>query len=273
MLRRRLQSFLESNLFQNSIMIIIVLNGITLGLETVPSVVAAVGPVLKVLDTLFLSIFVSEIAAGLVAYGWRFFSDPWKVFDFIIVGIALVPATGPFSVLRSLRILRVLRLISTAPQLRKVVTALLGAIPGMGAIVGILLLLFYVAAVMATKLFGGAFPVWFGTIGESMYTLFQIMTLESWSMGIARPVMEKFPFAWIFFAPFIMIATFTMLNLFIAVIVNAMQSASSDQVEKQNEQMTEIVETEHILESDVMALRKDIEELKAMVKKLVPRDS
>src|SRR5690606_2154296 len=97
------------------------------------------------------------------------------------------------------------------------------AIPGLSAIALVLLLIFYVFAVIATRLFGEAFPDWFGHLGASLYTLFQVMTLESWSMGIARPVMERYPYAWLFFMPFILVATFTMLNLFIAIIVNAMQ--------------------------------------------------
>jgi voltage-gated sodium channel len=104
------------------------------------------------------------------------------------------------------------------------VESLLHAIPGIASITGLLALLYYVFAVMATGLFGAAHPAWFGTIGKSMYTLFQIMTLESWSMGIARPVMETPPSAWPFFIPFILIATFTILNLFIAIIVNSMQT-------------------------------------------------
>jgi voltage-gated sodium channel len=108
--------------------------------------------------------------------------------------------------------------------MRRVVTTLLGALPGLGAIVVLLGLIYYVFAVIATIIFGDAFPEWFGTIGHSLYTLFQVMTLESWSMGISRPVMEEFPYAWVFFIPFILIATFTFLNLFIAIIVNAMQS-------------------------------------------------
>ena len=154
----------------------------------------------------------------------RFFRDPWSLFDFIVVAIALIPATGNLSVLRALRILRVLRLITVVPSLRRVVGGLITALPGMGSIVVLLSLLFYVFAVMATKLFGQSFPEWFGTIGASAYSLFQIMTLESWSMGIVRPVMEQYPYAWAFFVPFIIVTTFAVLNLFIGIVVNAMQT-------------------------------------------------
>ncbi len=223
-LRSRLRSIVEAPRVQRLILALIVVNAVTLGLETWPAAMAAAGPLIVGADRLMLAIFTVEIALRLYAHGLRFFRDPWSVFDFVVVGIALVPATEGFSVLRALRVLRVLRIVSAVPRMRMVVRALLSAIPGLGSIVALLGLLFYVAAVMATKLFGAAFPEWFGSVPKSLYSLFQVMTLESWSMGIVRPVMEVFPFAWAFFVPFILIATFTMLNLFIAVVVSAMQS-------------------------------------------------
>ncbi|WP_341650215.1 ion transporter [Thauera humireducens] len=142
----------------------------------------------------------------LIVYRQRFFRSGWNVFDFTIVAITLAPHGEGLQVLRSLRILRALRLVSVVPSMRKVVSALLKAIPGMGSVVTLLLLVFYVASVMTTKL-GADFPEWFGTIGASFYTLFQVMTLESWSMGIARPVMEAHPYAWVFFVLFILLTS------------------------------------------------------------------
>ena len=222
--RGRLGLFLRSRRFEWFITAVIVLNAVTLGLETYPAVMDAAGPTLLLFDKVVLAIFVAEIAAKLVAFGTRFFRDPWNWFDLVIVGIALVPTSGALSVLRALRILRVLRLVSVVPSLRRVVGALFEALPGMGSIVALMGLVFYVFAVMATKLFGPTFPQWFGSIGESAYSLFQIMTLESWSMGIVRPVMEAFPWAWAFFVPFILSTSFVVLNLFIGIIVSAMQA-------------------------------------------------
>jgi voltage-gated sodium channel len=270
--RARLHRWLESRLVQRSIIAVIVANAIVLGLETVPAVNAGYGGLLSRLDRICLSIFVIELSLAILARGGRFFRDPWRLFDFLVVGIALVPASGAFSVLRSLRILRVLRLVSAAPQMRSVVAALLAAIPGLSSIIAILLLLFYVAAVVATKLFAGDFPEWFGSINASMYTLFQIMTLESWSMGIVRPVLEVFPYAWLFFIPFIMTATFTMLNLFIAVIVNAMQSESSAAQAEQMEQIEHLAqESESSLHQDIATLAQEIRELKEMLARNPPR--
>lgn len=222
--RSRLGEFVEGPRTQRLIITLIILNAITLGLETSASAMAAAGPLLLGLDRIFLSVFVLELTAKLVAHGRAFFRNPWNDFDLIVVAIALIPSGGPLSVLRALRVLRVFRLLSAVPKMRLVVNALLGAIPGISSVILLMSVIFYVFSVLATNLFGSAFPEWFGSIGRSMYSLFQIMTLESWSMGIVRPVMHVHGWAWAFFIPFIFIATFTMLNLFIGIIVGAMQS-------------------------------------------------
>ena len=265
--RERLYQWLEQNSVQRAVIAVIIINAAVLGLETVPRVNEPYGNVLYHLDRLCLTIFVIELIIAMIAMGpGRFFRDPWRVFDFVVVGIALIPATGPFAVLRSLRILRVLRLVSASPKMRKVVSALLAALPGLSSIAALLLLVFYVSAVMSTKLFGQYFPEWFGSIGASMYTLFQIMTLESWSMGIVRPVLEEFPYAWLFFVPFIIVATFTVLNLFIAVIVEAMQSqAQAVQAEQLQEIEAIAEEKESELHRDIDKLRAEIQELKEIL--------
>ncbi len=264
--RTQLGAWIELPRVQGIIIALIVLNAITLGMETSPTLMAQFGDVLLLLDRLILSVFVVEIGIKLTAFGWRFFRNPWNVFDFIIVGIALVPASGPLAVLRALRVLRVLRLISMMPRLRLVVEALLLAVPGILSIAGLMLLLYYVAAVMVTGLFGAQFPEWFGNIGASMYTLFQIMTLESWSMGIVRPVMEAYPYAWLFFIPFILIATFTMLNLFIAIIVNTMQTMHDVEFKQEQAAIEEAVHEESAqVGEELRALREEIRALKEML--------
>jgi voltage-gated sodium channel len=261
--RARLRELVEGKRFQAVIIGLIAFNSVVLGLETSATVMAAVGGPLVFVDRLVLAVFVVELSLRIAAYGWRFFRDPWNVFDFVVVGIALVPASGPFAVLRALRVLRVLRLISTVPRMRRVVQALMTAIPGMGAIIALLMLLFYVGAVIATKLYGGSFPEWFGTLGESLYTLFQVMTLESWSMGIVRPVLEVHPYAWLFFVPFILVTAFTMLNLFIAVIVNAMQSQHDDENRAADEAAAEAARGEReILLAEIRAIRVELSELR-----------
>lgn len=227
--RTRLTEMLESTRFGNFIIIVIILNAILLGLETSPRFMAMGGPFVESLDKVCLAIFIVEIFLKLVAYGPRFFRDGWNIFDFIIVGIALTPGADGLSVLRALRILRVLRVISVAPRLRRVVEGFVTALPGMASVFLLMAIIFYIGAVMATKLFGASFPDWFGTLGRSGYSLFQIMTLESWSMGIVRPVMELYPYAWAFFVPFIMVTTFAVVNLLVGLIVNSMQDAHSQE--------------------------------------------
>ena len=266
-LRNRAARWVEAAAVQNFIIVLIMINAVTLGLETSKDVTLAFGPWLVIFDRIILSVFVIEIATKLFAYGLRFFRDPWNVFDFIIVGIALVPASGPLTVLRVLRILRVLRLLSMVPRLRFVVESLLHAVPGILSIALLMVILFYVFAVMATGLYGASYPEWFGTLGASMYTLFQIMTLESWSMGIVRPVMETYPYAWFFFVPFILFATFTILNLFIAIIVNTMQSMHESQHKQEEAAITGAVIREgDEIENEIKALRDEIRQLRAFLK-------
>ena len=263
--RQRIGQWIESERVQRVIIALIIINGITLGLETSSRVMEQAGGLLKLIDRLLLAVFVAEILAKLYAFRGAFFRNPWNVFDFLVVGIALIPSSGPLTVLR---VLRVLRLISMVPRFRFVVESLLRAIPGILSIAGLLLILFYVAAVMATGLFGERFPDWFGGIGESMYTLFQVMTLESWSMGIARPIIDVYPWAWAFFVPFILIATFTMLNLFIAIIVSAMQSMTDEQQERETEQIGNLVHEEtETLQSQIAALHQELRDLRAAIER------
>jgi voltage-gated sodium channel len=186
------------------------------------------GGILNRLDAIALSIFVVELAAKLYVYRLRFFRDPWNVFDFLVVGISIVPNAGAFSVLRALRVLRMLRLISMVPSMRRVVSTLLAAIPGVLSIVGLLVLLVYVFAVMGTSLFADAAPDYFGDLGDSLWTLFQTLTGEAWP-DIAADVMAEEPMAWVFFLLFILITTFVVLNLFLAVVVGAMESVRDEE--------------------------------------------
>lgn len=231
-LRDRVRTFVEGHSFCKFITALILINAVILGMETYPAIMAEFGFALKGIDQAILWIFVGELALKLFAHGWRFFRDPWSVFDTLVVGIAFVPANEAFAVLRAARVLRVLRLISIFPRLRRVIEGLINAIPGIGSIGAILVIVFYVFSVMATKLFGASHPEFFGTLQASLFSLFQIMTLEGWP-DIVRKIKQTHPYASLFFIPYILVATFTVLNLFIAVIVDAMQR--QHQVEEQEE--------------------------------------
>jgi len=254
-----LRKLIESRRFEMAIMVLIVINAITLGLETSSEAMAAFGPVLVTIDRIILAVFVLELMARFAVYRLDFFRDPWRIFDLLVVAVAFLAATSNLSVLRALRILRVLRLITVVPSMRRVVGGLVAALPGMGSVVMLLALIYYVFAVMATKLFAASFPDWFGSLGASAYSLFQIMTLESWSMGIVRPVMDVYPWAWLFFIPFIITTSFAVLNLFIGIIVSAMQEENEETAVA--ERGTLHREQELIL-AEIRALREEVRALK-----------
>lgn len=251
---QKIKTMIESAWFQNAIMAVIVMNAVVIGLETSAGVMASVGPILVILDQIAITIFVVEILLKLLVYRASFFRSGWNIFDFVIVSVALLPLGGNFAILRALRIVRAFRLISAMPKMRQVVQGLLSAIPSMGSVILLLSLIFYVAAVMATKLFGASFPQWFGSVGSSLYSLFQIMTLESWSMGIVRPIMEVYPWAWAFFVPFVLVTSFVVLNLFIAIIVNAMHEEAD---EEQSAQRDIILDEIRGLRQELAAMRSD----------------
>jgi voltage-gated sodium channel len=261
-----LRTIVEDPRTDRFIMALIVLNAVTLGLETSEAVMARFGPALQLIDRVVIAVFVLEILARFAVQRGAFFRDAWNIFDFIVVGIALAPATEAFSVLRALRVLRLLRLVTAVPTLRRVVGGLITALPGMGSIILLIGLIYYVSAVMAVNLYGEEFPHLFGTLGTSLFTLFTIMTLEGWVEGVVRPIMDKHPYAWLFFIPFIIGTTFTVLNLFIGIIVNAMQEehakAEAEEREAEREMMHEetvpLVRELSGLRAEVAALRKEI---------------
>ncbi|WP_412564207.1 ion transporter [Thalassobius sp. MITS945101] len=228
-MRAALSEFLDRPVVGNIIMGVILFNAAILGLETSPDVMASAGGLITALDQICLGIFVVEICAKLFARGTAFFRSPWNWFDALIIGISLSPAGAGLSVLRALRILRLLRVVSVVPSLRRVVEAFILALPGMASVFLLTGIIFYIGAVIATKLYGPTFPEWFGTLGGSLYSLFQVMTLESWSMGIVRPVMEQHPMAWLFFVPFILVTAFAVMNLVVGLIVNSMQDAHAEE--------------------------------------------
>lgn len=267
-LRGKAAALVEHHLCMHFITALILINAVTLGMETDAGIVEKYGPVLYLFDHIVLGFFCLEIFLKLFAYRLSFFRAGWNVFDFLIVGIALLPASGPFAVLRALRILRVLRLISTVSSMRRVITALLKAIPGMTSIMAILFIIFYVAAVLSTKLFGlHPDPIIqdrFGDIGSSMYSLFQIMTLEGWSEEIVRPVMAHYPLSWLFFIPFIILTSFAVLNLFIGIIVDTMNIAHSEEEQENSKGKKEI--TLQTLHDQMTKLDKDIKAIKKQTK-------
>jgi voltage-gated sodium channel len=255
-----LRTIVENPNTERMVMALIIINAAVLGLETSPEVMATSGPLLEFIDHVLLAIFVLEITARIIVYRMAFFRDPWSVFDFLVVGIALVPATETFTVLRALRILRVLRLITAIPTLKRVVAGLLASLPGMGSILFLIGLIYYVFGVMGTKLFGASNPELFGTLGKSLFTLFTVMTLEGWTNDVAKPVMEHHPYGWIYIFAFIIVATFMVLNLFIGVVVNAMQEEA---VKAEEAERVIVHEEAAPILAEVKSMREELSALRA----------
>lgn len=245
-------------LTERFVLVLILFNALTLGLETYPDIRAQYGELLYLLDRVVLAIFVAELAARIWVHKVRFFRDPWSLFDLFVVGIALLPSTGSLSVLRALRILRALRLVTAIPSLKRVVGGLISALPGMASILLLLMLIFFVFAVIASKLYGEAKPELFGDLGLAAYTLFQVMTFDDWSAGIVKPLLEQHPFAWAFFVVFMMLSSFMVLNLFIGVVVTALDAETAEDAPKIGHPNA----SEQRLLDDIAALRADIAALR-----------
>ncbi|WP_062530259.1 ion transporter [Demequina rhizosphaerae] len=220
-LRAQLHAFVWSSQVQGVVAATIIVNAISLGFQTA-ELDQAWARAFALVDTVCLAVFVVEIGLKLLADRAAFFRTGWNVFDLLVVAVGLVPGAGSFTVLRALRALRVLRLISVVPTLRRVVDGLGRAIPGVLSVAAILGVIFYVGAVISTTLFGPDFPELFGDLHSSLFTLFQMMTFDDWG-EISRVVSEIHPLAPAFFIIFVFVSALTVLNLMVAVIVEAMQ--------------------------------------------------
>jgi voltage-gated sodium channel len=254
-----IKKIVENPVFQWFIIGVILVNAVILGLMTMELPPETVH-LLEVGDQICLVIFCIEIGMKFTVLRLRFFKDGWNVFDLIVVGIALAPATGELSVLRALRVLRLMRLASAIPSMRRVINGMFAAIPGGGSVAAVLLVMYYVAAIMGTNFFGKTVPQHFGDLGTTFFTLFKMMTLEGWP-DIADDVLVHHPKAWIFFVVFIVFTTFTTLNLLFGIIVDAMEQAKeADARSKLAEQGVEVDDQSNemrlaIIEDDVKHIR------------------
>ncbi len=230
--KQLLAPIIDNPLFDRLVLVLILVNATTLGLETSDVVMARVGGLLHAIDQIIILVFVFELTARMIVRGKAFWSDGWSIFDFLVVAITILPFANNISVLRALRTIRALRVISAIPSMRRVVNGLFAALPGMGSIVMLLGIIFYVFSVMATNMFGTEFSKQFGDVGSSAFTLFQVMSLDGWAGDVVRPLMARYPYAWMFFVPFILLTSFTVLNLFIGIIVDAMQQQHYERLGK-----------------------------------------
>ena len=274
--RRKALDIVENSTFKNTITVLIILNAITLGMDTMDDLPDALRTAFRFFDIFVLGVFVVELALKIYAWRLEFFKNGWNIFDFVVVAVSLVPHAQAFQVLRSLRVLRVLRLLHVVPMMKRIVEALFSALPGMGAIIAVLALIVYAGAVMATTLYGKTDDpdvyALFHDLPASAFTLFQVMTMDGWRNEVVQKVMDDgHPLAWIFFLVFIFLASFAILNLFIALIVEALQSEAEAQAEEamdQIEEDLEDVEDKMIKKGDeilavIAELKAEIAELKA----------
>lgn len=257
----RLQHFLESRWFQFAILAVICANAAVLGLQTSTAIDGACCGWLERIDKWCIVVFTIEIALKLVAYRWRFWSSAWNLFDFFVVAVSLVPDMGMFSLVRLFRVLRVFRLVSGVRHMRIILSAILKSIPGVSWAGLLLLLVYYVYGIIGTNLFGERFPDWFGTLGKSVYSLFQVMTLESWSMGIARPVIAVFPYAWVFFVTYILISSFIVMNIVVGIVLNSIGDSFT------KEDVDETASTENAL-AELEKLKRQLEVVEKSVSRL-----
>lgn len=261
-LRERVVRVVESGWFQNTVITVIVLNGISLGMETYEDSFGRYSAWFRIADHVFVCVFAAELALKVYARGRAFFRDPWNWFDLFVVGVAVVPANDGFSVLRLLRILRLLRLISVIPQMREIVSALFRSVPGLGTVIGLLFIIMYTSAVLGEKLFEEISPRYFGDLGTTLYTLFMLLTTENWP-DISDSVIDEAPHAWIFFVAFIVVSAFIVLNLIIGVIVTSMeQEVSAERWEE--DQVMEAEQHEAVM-AQLGALTDEVARLSAQV--------
>jgi voltage-gated sodium channel len=253
------ERFLESQYVHEFLALLVCINGIVLGLETSQTIMASFGAYLHWIDHGILYLFLAELIIRVAASGFRFLKSGWNLFDAFVIIIAFIPSAGPLSILRALRIFRVMRLISLFPQMRVVVSATISAVPGILSVAGILSLAFYTSAVIACTLFRDTNPEYFGTLGQTMFSLFQLMIVDEWG-NIVRPIMKVHPYAHCFFIPFMIIMAFIILNLFFGLIVNAMQIAAEE--ENKNAEREEIKRNAHDLGVTLGQIQTELKHIK-----------
>jgi len=221
--------------FEHSIIGLILLNALILGLETAPTLVEQYGRWFEIGHSFILAIFIIEAILKITAVAPRlrlYFGDGWNLFDFSVILLALMPATGELAVIARLaRLLRVLRLISTIPELRLIVTTLIRSIPSMGHVILLMSIIFYIYGIAGYHLFHEHDPVHWETLGLSLLTLFRIVTLEDWT-DVMYTAMELYKWAWIYFVSFVFMGTFVIINLFIAVVLNNLDQAKEEQLKE-----------------------------------------
>ena len=256
-----LRKVIDGKVFQGIILFVIIFNSIIMGIETIKNLSEGAVNVLATINAVCLWIFILEIIVKLLAYGLEYFKDPWNWFDVVIVGVSMASGLAFMSAFRAVRVLRVLKslkalrgtkLIGSVKHLQVIINAIIKSIPSILWTGILLILIYYIFALIGVNLFGEAFPAWFGTIGKAMYTLFQVMTLESWSMGISRPVMEVYSYAWAYFVPFVLLSSFVVMNVVVGIVVNAISEVTAESKEEEASQAPAVSNEDLVKEMRVL---------------------
>ena len=276
----KLKDFVEGKLFQGTVLIVIAINSIVLGLQTSPSIDNSIGDILSIIDTICLGIFIIEMLLKMIVYHFfGYFKNPWNVFDFCIILMSILSGLSVLSSLRVLRVFRVFRslkglrgfkMASSLRPLQVIISAIGKSIPGISWAMLLMVIVYYIFSIIGVTIFGQTFDEWFGDIAKAMYTLFQVMTLESWSMGISRPVMEVFPYAWAYFVPFVLVSSFIMMNVIVGIVVTAIsevaEGRSKDKEEKEAKKKQE-KDRDTLIREEIALVKAHLEELEKMLNK------
>ena len=221
--------------FEYFIVSLILANAILLGLETLPRVMESINGWIELGHRITLGVFIVEAALKIFAQSPRpdrYFRDGWNIFDFSIIVFSLIPATGSFAIIaRMARLLRLLRLVSAVPELRLIVATLVRSIPSMLHIVILMSLMVYVYAIIGYQLFHEHDPEHWRNLGIALLSLFRVVTLEDWT-DIMYKAMEYHPLTWMYFVSFVVFGTFVVINLFIAVVINNLDEAKQERLQK-----------------------------------------
>ncbi|MEO1015969.1 MAG: ion transporter [Pseudomonadota bacterium] len=243
-MQARIRAIVESALFQGVIIALILFNAVILGLETISAVNDRHGDLLLLIDHTIIYIFLIEVLMRFAADPKSYFRSGWNIFDFAVVAVSLPAMTSGLAAVRAFRVLRVLRVVTVIPRMRTVVSALFDSIPGIASVGVVLVLILYVFSVIAANLYGPTHPDTFGDVFTAMYTLFTVMTLEGWR-EIADGVAETHPYSWVFFLSFVLIATFTMLNLFVAIVVRVVEEDAEEALDDQTTELRREISALH----------------------------
>ena len=272
-MREKIRSLVESSLFERFILIVILLNTIDLGLETSPYLIEHYGLALEVANIVFIAIYLVEMLLKLYAWRGAYFKNGWNIFDFCIVLVSLMPTAGVFSgvrivrILRVLRTLRALRLVSGIKQLRKIVQAVISSLPGIGWTGVLMLLVYYVYAIIGIHLFREAAPELFGGFPESFVTLFSLTTMEGWQDTVF-PFTEANPWNWLYFLTFLVISSFILLNLVVGIVVDNIDEMSRiDAAEAQKQS------PHSELLSEMQSLREQMDKVQGLLEKVKDSES